>query len=692
MAAGNGASGDRRDVDVVVVGAGFSGLYMLHRLRALGFSARVLEAADDVGGTWYWNRYPGARCDIPTTDYSYTFDPALEDDWSWSEKYATQPEILRYLQHVAERYDLRRDIDFGTRVASAAWDDTASRWHVRTDLGDELSCRYYVMATGCLSVPKELDIEGADRFGGPTYFTSRWPHEGVDLTGKRVAVIGTGSSGIQSIPIIAEQAAELTVFQRTPNFSAPARNGPAPAETVAALARDREAYRESARWSRGGVPVELTELTGATCPPEVARARFEAAWAAGSLNQILTIFADQAVDAEANEIVAEMIREKIRTTVKDPETAETLCPRDHPFGTKRPCLDTGYYETFNKPHVRLVDLRRHPIATVTETGIDTVDESFTVDVIVYATGFDAMTGAIVGVDITGRDGVSLKEKWADGPTTYLGLMTTGFPNLFLLTGPGSPSVLSNMTVSIEQHVDWVADRLVELRERNLERIEPTPTAEAGWVQHVNDCADITLYPRANSWYMGANVPGKPRVFLPYIGGVDGYRTACDEVVAKDHLGLRLEGPGVSQCNDGVIRRLQPDVAMVLDMIAELDLAPIESLSVEAAREFVDTSSAERPPGPDVGEIVDGVLPGAAGDLAYRVYRPEGDGPLPIVCYFHGGGWVLGSHDSDDPFCRDLCVRSGAIIVSVDYRHAPEHRFPAAAEDAFAAIQWVAANA
>ena len=689
MAGRNGSDEARPDYDVVVVGAGFAGLYLLRKLRELGFSTRVLESADDVGGTWYWNRYPGARCDIPTTDYTYSFDPDLERDWTWSEKYATQPEILRYLQFVADRYDLRRDIDFSTRVASATWDEAASLWRVRTDAGDELSCRFYVMATGCLSMPKEVDIEGADRFGGDVYFTSRWPHEGVDFTGKRVAVIGTGSSAVQSIPLIAEQAAALTVFQRTPAFSVPAYNGPLPPDRLAALDADRAAYRDAAKHSRGGIPAEPLELTAAMCSEEERRARFEAAYEAGELFAILGIFADQAVNPESNEIVAEMIRDKVRSIVTDPETAESLCAKDYYFGTKRPCLDTGYFETYNLPHVRLVDLRKDPIKTITETGIDTVGDSLEFDAIVYATGFDAMTGALVSVDIIGRDGVALKQKWADGPTTYLGLTTVGFPNFFAITGPGSPSVLSNMSVSIEQHGDWVADTLVDMRSRGFDTIEPTPQAEAGWVQHVNDCADITLHPTANSWYMGANVPGKPRVFLPYIGGVDAYRTICDEVASNDYLGFQLSGPGGAQCNDGVVRRLQPDVAMVMDMMASLDLPPLETMSPTDARAFMEASAAMRPPGPEVGEVIDGVLPGAGGDLRYRLYRPVGSGPHPIVAYFHGGGWVLGSEESDDPFCRDLCVRSGAVIVSVDYRHAPEHVFPAAADDAFAALRWIA---
>jgi cation diffusion facilitator CzcD-associated flavoprotein CzcO/acetyl esterase/lipase len=680
------------ELDVVVVGAGFAGMYLLHRLRAAGFSTVVLEAADDVGGTWYWNRYPGARCDIPTVDYTYSFDPELEDEWTWSEKYATQPEILRYAQHVADKHDLRRDIRFETRVDAARWDEAASRWHVRTEAGDELTCRYYVMATGCLSMPKTPDIEGADRFGGEVYFTSRWPHEGVDFTGKRVGVIGTGSSAIQSIPLIAQQASELTVFQRTPNFSIPAHNGPVPEERRADLEADRDTYREAAKWSRGGIPGEPTELSALLVDDQTRQQRLDAAWEAGELFEIIGVFNDVLVNPAANEVVADYIRGKIRSIVDDPETADALCPTDHPFATKRPCLDSGYYATYNLPHVHLVDLRKHPITSVTETGIDTADESYELDAIVYATGFDAMTGALVSVDIEGRDGVTLQQKWADGPTTYLGLASVGFPNLFTVTGPGSPSVLSNMMVSIEQHVDWIADTLVDLRAQGFDVIEPTQTAESGWVQHVNDCADITLYPTANSWYMGANVPGKPRVFLPYVGGVDKYREACDEVVAAGYLGFELRGDGRTQCNDGVIRRLQPDVAMVLEMMAELELPTMDSMSAEDARAFSEATSAERPPGPDVGEIVDGTLPGAEGhDLRYRLYRPTTAGPHPVVAYFHGGGWVLGSHDSDDPFCRDLCVRADAVIVSVDYRHAPEARFPAAAEDGFAAVQWIAGH-
>lgn len=680
------------DVDVIVVGAGFAGLYLLHRLRGLDFSTLVLEAADDVGGTWYWNRYPGARCDIESIDYSYSFDAELESEWQWSERYATQPEILRYLQHVAAKHDLRRDIRFSTGIEAAAWDDRQAAWSIRTSRGDTVTCRYYVMATGCLSKPKVPDINGHDRFGGAVYFTSSWPHQGVDFSGKKVAVIGTGSSGVQSIPLIARQAAELTVFQRTPSYCIPARNGPVPADRVALYEKDRAAYRDAARWSRAGAPEEIPTVGALQVSEQERLARYEEVWETGNLLAISGAFADIVTNAQSNETLCDFVHGKIREIVEDPATAESLCPKDVRIATKRPCLATDYYETYNLPHVRLVDLRQDPIDTITETGIATARGAFDFDAIVFATGFDAMTGALVSVDITGRDGVTLRQKWSHGPATYLGLMTRGFPNFFMVTGPGSPSVLSNMAVSIEQHVEWISDTLAALRARGMEFIEPTPAAEAGWVQHVNDCGDITLLPQADSWYTGANVPGKPRVFLPYIGGVGTYRQICNEVVEQGYLGFRLEGPGGGQCNDGVIRRLQPDVSMVLDMIRTLEWPRIETLSVADARAFAIETTAGRPPGPEVGEVVDGDFPGPVGDLGYRLYRPDTPGPHPVVVYFHGGGWVLGRYDIDDPLCRDLCVQANAIILSVDYRHAPESRFPAAVDDAFSAIQWAAASA
>jgi acetyl esterase/lipase len=471
----------------------------------------------------------------------------------------------------------------------------------------------------------------------------------------------------------------------------PARNGPQPPARVAALAADRAAYREAARRSRTGVPAQGGGVSVLATGEEERRARFDAVWEAGELFALGAAFSDTGVNPAANEIVCELLREKIRATVHDPDTAAALCPSSYPYGTKRPCLDSGYFETFNRPNVRLVDLRRTPILTVTETGIDTTEASFEFDVIVYATGFDAMTGPITAVDFRGRAGVGLREQWAAGPTTYLGLMSAGFPNLFLLTGPGSPSVLSNMVVSIEQHVDWVVDCLGDLRGRGYEVIEPTPAAQTGWARHVQDCADITLFSRAASWYMGANVPGKPRVFLPYVGGLDAYQEACEEVVAQEYLGFVRSGPAGTACHDGVVRRLQPDVFAVVRAIAALDAPRLETLCLADARAAAAAGALVRPPGPEVGAVFDGVLPGAADELRYRVYAPAGSGAHPVVLYFHGGGFVLGAHDADDPLCRDLCARSGALIVSVDYRHAPEARFPSATEDAWAALRWVAGN-
>ena len=686
-------AGASTDVDIVIVGAGFAGMYQLVRARRAGMRAVVLEAADDVGGTWYWNRYPGARCDILSVDYSYSWDPELQQQWQWSERYAAQPEILRYAQFVADKHDLRRDMRFNTRVTSAEWDDAHHRWTIHTDNGDDVSAQHYVMATGCLSMPKVPDIEGADRFTGDVYFTSTWPHDGVDFTGKRVAMIGTGSSAVQSIPLIAAEAEQLTVFQRTPNFSIPARNGPITDERMAAFRADPEAYREEARHSAAGVPRE-TPIDGALMvSDDERRARYEAMWEAGELLGVTGTFSDTLANAESNDTLRKFIHDKIRSTVNDPDVAELLCPTNHFVGTKRACLDTNYYETYNLPHVQLVDIRSNPIATITETGIDTAHGSFEFDAIVFATGFDAMTGAIVGVDITGRDGLTLKQKWAEGPVTYLGLMTSGFPNLYMITGPGSPSVLSNMMVSIEQHVDWIADTTEHLRANDLDTIEPTELAENRWVQHSNEFADLTLMPTANSWYMGVNVPGKPQVFLPYPGGVGRYRATCDEVIDRGYLGFALDGPGGRIVNDGIIRELKPDVQVMLETMAELDLPPLETMGVEGARAFMEAAGAGMPPGPEVGEIVDDTLPGADGaQLEYRLYRPATDGPHPITVYFHGGGWVVGSATSDDPLCRYLCVHSNSIVVSVNYRHAPEARFPAAADDGLAATTWIADHA
>ncbi len=523
--------------DVVVVGAGLAGMYMLHRLRGLGLSAKVYEAGDGVGGTWFWNRYPGARVDVESLEYSYSFSEALEKEWDWSERYATQPELLRYANHVADRFDLRRDIQFSTFVASAHFDETTNLWRLSLDGGAQISARYCVMATGCLSAIKEPEFPGQDSFKGKTYQTGRWPEDGVDFTGQRVGVIGTGSSAIQSIPIIAAQAAQVTVFQRTPNYSVPAHNGKLAPEKIAAWKANLAENRRLERYSAGGfLSRDGNEQLALDVSAETRREEFERRWAVGGF-ALGGAFADLTTDAAANATAAEFVAQKIRSIVTDPTTADLLTPKTYPFATKRLCVDSGYYETYNLPHVHLVDLLTTPLETLNTTGLKTTDAQFEFDAIIFAIGFDAMTGTLAKIDIRGCGGVALKDQWSEGPKTYLGLMVSGFPNLFTITGPGSPSVLSSMIVSIEQHVDFISDCLAYMTARQLGRIEATHDAQEAWVIHVNESAQQTLYPLANSWYMGANVPGKPRVFMPYIAGVGVYRELCEGIVARGYEGF-----------------------------------------------------------------------------------------------------------------------------------------------------------
>jgi cyclohexanone monooxygenase len=531
------------NVDVVIVGAGFAGMYMLHRLRGLGMSACVFEAGSGVGGTWYWNRYPGARCDVESMQYSYSFSPALQHEWQWSELFASQPEILRYANHVADRFDLRRDIRFDTRVTEARFDRATHRWTIRTDRGDVVSARHCVMATGCLSTARVPDFPGLERFTGKTYHTGHWPHEGVDFTGRRVGVIGTGSSAIQAIPVIAQQAAQVTVFQRTPNFSIPSRNGPMPEAYAESWKSDYPALREKARQMRTGVLNDPNDVSALAVSDDERRHIYEERWAGGGVN-FMAAFNDLILDRQANDTAANFVRDKIRATVRDGRVAELLAPKNHPIGTKRICVDTDYYSTYNRDNVTLIDVRAAPIEEITADGLRAGDKEYRFDAIVFATGFDAMTGALLKIDIA-ADGQTLRDKWEAGPRTYLGLMTAGFPNMFMITGPGSPSVLSNMMVSIEQHVDWIADCVAYLRSHGLECIEATEAAEDAWVAHGNEVADRTLYPLANSWYMGVNVPGKPQVFMPYIGGVGAYRQTCDDVAAKGYRGFTLSPPAAA---------------------------------------------------------------------------------------------------------------------------------------------------
>ena len=524
--------------DAVIVGAGFSGMYMLYRLRELGFSCRVYEAADGVGGTWYWNRYPGARCDSESMYYSYSFSSELEQEWNWTERYPAQPEILTYLNHVADRFDLRPDIQFNTRINSAVFDESANEWTVTTSTNEIIAASFCIMATGCLSLPNAPKIKGIDDFKGAIYHTGQWPHEGVDFTGKKVGIIGTGSSGIQAIPIIAEQAEHLTVFQRTPNFMVPAHNGPLDPEFERDWKANYDEWRRKGRESFGGFPYPAGNRSALELSPEEQLVAYEEAWKVGGF-RFLSTFYDLIINEQANETAAEFVRSKIAQIVKDPETARKLMPRDYPIGTKRLALDTNYFQTYNRDNVTLVDIKTNPIDAITSNGIRTDEADYELDAIVFATGFDAMTGALSKIDIRGRANVALKEKWEEGPKAYLGLGIAGFPNLFTITGPGSPSVLSNMPVSIEQHVDWITDCLIYLRDRKITSIEATTEAEEAWVAHVNEVAGYTLFPKANSWYIGANIPGKPRVFMPYVGGVGPYRARCNEIAAKEYEGFAL---------------------------------------------------------------------------------------------------------------------------------------------------------
>ena len=539
-----GRSGVSTRCDVIVVGAGFAGLYMLHRLLKLGLSVTVFEAGTDVGGTWFWNRYPGARCDVESLEYSYSFSEELQQEWRWSERYATQPEILRYIGHVAERFDLKRHIRLETPVVSAEFDRAVNLWTVKTDKGDRVSAQYCIMATGCLSTAALPKVPGLERFQGKTYHTGLWPTDPLDFTGQRVGVLGTGSSGIQLIPQVAKQAAHLFVFQRTANYSLPARNALLDPE-YERMMKDRYAHlRKTARESPTGVAgFPVPDKSVLEVSPQEREQTFQQRWDAGGIS-FTRAYKDVLLSREANAIAADFIRRKIREIVHSPEVAELLTPT-YLIGTKRLCADTQYFETYNRENVTLVDIKRAPISEITETGLRTAQAEYKLDALILATGFDAMTGALLRIDIHTTDGVSLRDLWSQGPRTYMGLMTAGIPNLFMITGPGSPSVLSNVITSIEQHVDWIAGCLGHLAEQGITRIEADVKAQDDWVAHVNEVADLTLLPQGASWYVGANIPGKPRVFMPYIGGVGVYRKKCDEVAQSGYRGFILSDPVVS---------------------------------------------------------------------------------------------------------------------------------------------------
>lgn len=551
---------ERESVDVVIVGGGFAGMYMLYKLRQLSFSARVFETGSDVGGTWYWNRYPGARCDVGSLEYSYSFDEDLQQDWIWTEKFATQPEILAYLNHVADRYDLRRDITFNATVTRAAFDEAAGRWCVETGHGEAVSARYLVMATGCLSASKVPDFPGLERFVGEVHHPGRWPHEMIDVSGKRVGVVGVGSSGVQIIPILAREAAHLHVFQRTPAFVVPAQNRPLDPEE---LREWKSMYPEKRRFAR-----EVARAGWIPDPPigkalevsaEVRQQEYEKRWKKGGAN-FMHAFSDLSVDEEANRTAADFVRAKIREVVKDPAVAEKLTPHDYPIGAKRICVGTDYYETYNRDNVTMVDVKAAPIEAITEAGLRTADGEYGLDVIIFATGYDALTGPLTRLDLTGSNDARLSSKWESGPANYLGVMTTDFPNFFMITGPGSPSVLGNVVTHIEQHVEWLSSLLSFMRIHGYGRVEPTHEAEAAWVEHCRQLAAPMLQMKADSWYVGANVPGKPRVLLPYVGGTSAYGQKCKEVAEKGYEGFLFSEPSSIGADRGAEGRMSGPAA------------------------------------------------------------------------------------------------------------------------------------
>ena len=527
-------------LDAVIIGAGFSGLYQLLSLRdKLGMNVKVLEAADGVGGTWYWNRYPGARCDSESHSYMFYFSKELVNEWDWTERYPQQPEILRYLNFVADRFQLRPDIEFKTRMTSALFDSAHNQWHVRTDTGHHYVARFLITGVGCLSSANVPNIPGRDDFQGQWYHTGQWPHEGVDFTGKRVGVVGTGSTGIQAIPVITAQAQHVTVFQRTANYSIPARNQPLTEEFKRFAKEQADGIRHIMNTNTNAHPFRMAPRKVLDTHPAERQALMEAAWLKGGL-EFRAAFNDTLLSAEANQVVADFVRQKIRSIVQNPKTADMLSDIDHPFAAKRPPVDSQYFETYNRDNIDLVNIRATPIERITPHGIKTTDAEYPLDIIVFATGFDAMTGSLLKLDIEGENGVKLKDYWHAGPRNYLGLQVPGFPNLFTITGPGSPSVLCNLPPAIEQHVDWITECIRQMKEQGLTRIEATEQASDEWCAEVNRAANATLLAQVkHSWYLGANVPGKPQVFMPYAGGFGHYTEICNQVARDNYKGFRF---------------------------------------------------------------------------------------------------------------------------------------------------------
>ncbi|MFE9322502.1 alpha/beta hydrolase fold domain-containing protein [Nocardia sp. NPDC052278] len=674
-------------VDVVIVGAGFSGLYATHRLRNVqGLSVQCFEAAPGPGGVWHWNRYPGARCDFESIFYSFSFDEELQREWRWTERFAAQSEIRAYLEHVADRFDLRRSFRFETRVTSVIWDDQAQHWVVGTDDGAVTTARYFINAAGAFSVFKKNDFPGEQDFRGTVVHTSLWPAEGVDLAGKRVAVIGTGSTGIQVIQTIAEQVSELTVFQRTANFACPLGNRPLTDEEFAQTVAEYPKLRAESRNAMAGAAYPRATRSALMDTPEEQRKVYDQYYRGGGFRMLASTYYDLIFNPAANQTAADYIRDRIRERVTDPKVAELLCPNDHPYGTKRATFETGYYETFNLPHVRLVDARTTPIERITEKGIATTDREYEFDVIVLATGFDVGAAGLMRMGVVGREGRQLAEHWAHGQRAYIGMATHGFPNLFHVNGPQSAAALFNNPIAIEDSVDFIGGLIGYADAHGHKTVEVTAAGEDRYNDLVREVAESTLFPTATTWYMGDNIPGKARTPLSMFTGAPMYRALCAEVEATEYGGFALDGVDRPVPNT---MRLDGSAVFFLAGLMNIGAKPLEECSLEEARAAIDGFKLFQLPAPSDVSIVETTFPIDGGERPVRLYRPEAEGPLPVVVFIHGGGWVAGTLDSFDEPCATLARMTGALVVSPDYRLAPEHPFPAAPDDTVAALRWAA---
>ena len=680
------------DIDVAIIGAGFTGLYAVHKARDLmNLRVQGFEAGDGVGGTWYWNRYPGARCDIESIYYSYSFNEQIASEWRWSEKFAGQPEILAYLEFVADRLDLRRSFTFSTKVESAVWDDAESHWTITTDNGAITTARFVIAGTGPLSVPKDNEFPGASSFTGEIYRTGRWPHEGVDFSNKRVAVIGTGATAIQAIPHIAREAKTLTVFQRTPNFAAPLGNGPLDAAELDEVIANYPQIRENSRNRFIGADYPLPEAPSALAVSAEERQRvYDKYYVGGGFRMITSTFGDLMFSEEANETVSDYLRDKIRDRVNDPAVAELLCPTNHFYATKRPPFETGYYETYNRENVTLVDVRSAPIEDITETGVRTTNADYEFDIIVLATGFDAFTGPLTQLGLVGRDGITLPTYWNNGPSTYLGIAITGFPNLFIPMGPQSVCIHINNPPGIEDHVNFALGAIERTLARGAATVEATTSATERWNSYIWAIADETLMTKVESWYMGSNVPGKPRAPLFFAGGAVLYRAIFSAVEGGDYAGFAFDG----QANEApALVDLDPAVAHLLGALLSQDQRPLEALSLDEQRTVMDSFAELQDPPRTAVHVLQTTYPTPGGQRPVRIYTPHRDSDklLPVVVFFHPGGWYAGSPAMSEGPCSLLAEELGAIVVSPDYRLAPEHVFPAATDDSYAALTWAAST-